>query len=116
MGVIIHAQGSPKRLLKFYLKKKWRYKVGLVHATSYLLKLQIDHVILDGNSQVYMKLTYRHIWNLHTMYIHTERYCKYRKKIQRQKSIYFNFRSQTLYAYIAGSIQLRFTFLRRDIH
>ena len=82
--MVIHAQGSAKRLLKFYLKNKWRYKVDLVHATSYLLKLQIDHVILDGHSQAYMKLTYRHYKISKTgrvtkIYIHTERYCKYRK-------------------------------------
>ena len=51
-------------LLKFYLKSKCRYKVDLVHATSYLLKLQIDRVILDGHGQAYMKLTYRHIQDL----------------------------------------------------
>ena len=60
MGVVIHAQGSLKRLLKFYLKNKWRYKVDLVHATSYMSKLQIDHVILDEHTQAYMKLIYRH--------------------------------------------------------
>ena len=46
-------------LLKFYLKSECRYKVDLV-STSYLLKLQIDHVTLDGHSQAYMKPIYRH--------------------------------------------------------
>ena len=59
--MVIHAQERPKRLLKFYLKNKCSYKVDLVHATSYLLKLQIDHVILDEHSQAYMKLKDRHI-------------------------------------------------------
>ena len=57
----MHAQESPKRFLKFYLKNKCSYKVDLVHATSYLLKLQIDHVILDGHRKAYMKLIYTHI-------------------------------------------------------
>ena len=62
VGVVIHAQASPKRLLKFYTKDKWWYKVDLVHATSYLLNLQIDHVVLDGHRQRYMKLTYLKNW------------------------------------------------------
>ena len=82
--MVIHAQESPKRFLKFYLKNKWRYKVDLVLATSYLLKLQIDHVILDGHSQAYMKLIYSiykisKTGGVKKIYIHTERYCKYRK-------------------------------------
>ena len=31
------------------------YKVDFVHANSYLLKLQISHVILDGHGQAFPK-------------------------------------------------------------
>ena len=59
MGVIIHTQGNPNRLLKLCLKRKEKmeHKGDLVHAASYLLKLQTDPVILDRHSQPY-KLTY----------------------------------------------------------
>ena len=60
--MVIHAQASPKRLLKFYIKEKWWYKVDLVHAISYLLNLHIDHAVLDGHRQGYMKLTYLKNW------------------------------------------------------
>ena len=36
-----------------YLKNNWGYKVGFLHAGPYLLKLQIDDVILSGCGQVY---------------------------------------------------------------
>ena len=36
-----------------YLKNYWRYKVDFLHAGSYLLKLQIDDVILGGHGQAY---------------------------------------------------------------
>ena len=42
----------PKEAFKtLILQKLWRYKVDFVHATSYLLKLQIDYVILDWHDQ-----------------------------------------------------------------
>ena len=42
--------GMHKEAFKTLLSQKLMgYKVGFEHATSYLLKLQIDHVILDGH-------------------------------------------------------------------
>ena len=44
----------PREAFKtLYLKNLWRYKVEFVHTISYLLKLQIDYVILDGHGQAY---------------------------------------------------------------
>ena len=36
-----------------YLKNYWRYKVGFLHAGTYLLKIQIDDVVLGGRGQAY---------------------------------------------------------------
>ena len=43
---------SDCRIFKLeYLKNYWRYKVYFLHVGTYLLKLQIDDVILDGHVQ-----------------------------------------------------------------
>ena len=36
---------------KQYLKKDWRYKIDFLHSGTYLLKLQIDDVILGWCGQ-----------------------------------------------------------------
>ena len=44
--------GMPKEAFKTLIsEKQWSYKVDFVHAISYLLKLQIDHAILDEHAQ-----------------------------------------------------------------
>ena len=44
-----------------YALEVWRYKVDFMHATSYLLKLQIDHVVSDGM----VRHSQRSFWNLY---------------------------------------------------
>ena len=39
----------PKEASKTLISQNLKYKVDFVHELSYLLKLQIDHVILDGH-------------------------------------------------------------------
>ena len=43
---------SDCRTSQKYLKNNWRYKVGILHAGTYPLKLQIDDVVLSGCGQV----------------------------------------------------------------
>ena len=44
---------SDCRIFKLsYLKNYWRFKVDFLHAGTYLLKVQIDDMILGGRSQV----------------------------------------------------------------
>ena len=38
---------SDCRISQKYLKNNWRYKVGILHAGTYLLKLQIDDVFAE---------------------------------------------------------------------
>ena len=104
--MVIHYQGSPKRPLKFYLKNKWGYKADLMHATSYLLKLQIDHVILDLHSQAYMKHMYAYIKSLKLVelqiYTYIQNDTENIEKYSTAKICLFQLQVPTFYAYIAG--------------
>ena len=42
---------NAKMLSATHLKNYWSYKVDFLHASTYLLKLEIDNVILDGYAQ-----------------------------------------------------------------
>ena len=42
---------NAKMLSATHLKNYWSYKVDFLHASTYLLKLEIDNVILDGHAQ-----------------------------------------------------------------
>ena len=77
MVVIIHTQANSNRLLKLCLKRKEKmeHKGDLVHAASYLLKLQTDPVILIGIVS-HINLPICKTGGVPKIYINIERYCK----------------------------------------